>query len=473
MSHVQDLVLGAGLSGRAAARFLLSRGRRVLLSELRSAAALSESDQNEIHGLSQNPAFEVEWGGHERALQLLNASADGDSYLVLSPGIALDHAVVKAYQSALARGLKGEIVNEPELSFRALKRPIIAITGSAGKTTTTTLVGEMLEKSGVSAYVGGNIGRPLVDAVDHQDHYQAIVAELSSFQLEQIRSLIPRVAIFTTLAPDHLDRYPSFDAYVAAKRRLVEACDASSVVIVPRAHAVLSAFGVLGAARGARVAEFFWDGSETFNIGGEPQWEFSLSKLKYRYRHLVENLAAAATAARVLGATREGIQTVVDTFNGLPHRIEWAGEYRGVRFINDSKATNVLSVVSCLQALRESAPEASRARFHLLMGGAFKDLALDALRPALTLGVVSITLFGRSGAELNRRLDDLGVDALRIPVKVVSSMEDALAYSTQIATPGDTVVLSPACTSLDAYRGYADRGEKFKAWVRNWAGIHN
>jgi UDP-N-acetylmuramoylalanine--D-glutamate ligase len=410
---MRALVLGLARSGRAVVPVLRAEGWEVVAHD---AAADAEAD-----GLDA----EVRLGAWDDGLL-----ADVD-LVVKSPGVPEDAAPVEA-----ARRAGIAVVSEVEVASRLLSNPIIGVTGTNGKTTTTSLVGAILEAAGLPVEVAGNIGRPLASLVGTVDPTAWVVCELSSFQLEGIDTLRPQVAVLTNLEPDHLDRHAGFDAYAAAKLRVFENQGPDDVAIVPRG------FGAIPGA--ARRVEF---------AGGDPLPAEPLIP----GAHNRENAAAATAAARAIGVPDAAIARALATFPGVEHRIETVAERHGVLYVNDSKATNVAA------SLRALASFPGRPK-HVILGGRGKGESYAPLAEALSSGDRAY-LIGEATAALADALSDTGVR-----FDECGALGVALAAAATAAEPGDVVLLSPACASFDQFRSFEHRGEEFRRLVQNLAG---
>ena len=352
------------------------------------------------------------------------ALLDGVDELVKSPGVPGEHVLV-----ARARELGIPVRSEVELGFRLLGVELVGVTGTNGKTTTAELLGAILTRK-----VAGNGGRALTGLDGEVEPGELVVCELSSFQLEDVHALRCRVAILLNLEPDHLDRHGSFEAYRDAKLRIFENQTAEDWAVLPRG------FGAVPGA-GSRV-EFAWDDA----LPAEP---------RIPGRHNRENAAAATAAARALGVPDGQIAHALETFPGVPHRLEPVGERRGVRFVNDSKATNV---AAALRALDAYAGEPVR----LIAGGSRKGEDVAPLAAAIGPNVRSVFLIGETADEL--------AAALQVPYDRVDTLERAVAAAYAAAEPGDVVLLSPAAASYDQFRDFEHRGEEFRRLVANLEG---
>jgi UDP-N-acetylmuramoylalanine--D-glutamate ligase len=436
-------VVGAARSGLAAAELLARRGARVTLSE--QADSVAEGDRLRQEGVT------LELGGHHRETFV---SAD---LLVLSPGVPLDQPFV-----AEARAAGVPVIGEIELASRWLKGRVIAITGTKGKSTTTALTGLMLEASGVRARVGGNIGAPLSAQVDDSTPDTVHVVEVSSFQLETTDRFHPWIAALLNFSADHLDRHATVESYAAAKARVFERqqSDDWSVVNADDAAAVQLA----GTYRSRRRWYGFEDIAEGVTVAGDAVVERSaagdrplvaLSAVRVPGRHILSDVLAASAISRLSGGTPDGITTAVRGFAGLEHAMELAGEVAGVRFVNDSKATNVVSARNSFESVS--------AGLVAILGGRYKGGDFRDLREPLRARARAVVAIGESAPRVEEALADV------VPVERAASMDDAVRRAFGRARPGDTVVLAPACSSFDMFASYAERGHAFKHAVAQLA----
>ena len=406
------LVVGLARSGRAAVLVLRRRGVEVVGYD-RSA----DVDAPELMAAGA----EVVLGG-ERADVL-----DGVDLLVKSPGVPGD-----AFPVVAARDRGIPVISEIELAVRLLANPVIGITGTNGKTTTTALLGAIFEAAGVQAEVAGNIGRPLTTVVDTAAAGAWVVCELSSFQLEDVDSLRPRVAVLLNLEPDHIDRHGSFEAYRAAKLRIFENQGRDDIAVVPRG------FGTIPGS--ARRIEFSGDDP----LPAEPRLPGA---------HNRENAAAAAAAARAAGVGDAAVAEGLRSFPGVEHRIEELATIAGVRYVNDSKATNVAAARRALVSFPDS-------RLHVILGGLGKHESYTPLAAAFGPRDRAY-LIGAAAGEIATALDGAGV-----PYEQCGDLSRALAAATSAAELGDVVLLSPACASYDQFSSYERRGEEFGRLVQ-------
>jgi UDP-N-acetylmuramoylalanine--D-glutamate ligase len=417
VSEPRYLVLGLRRSGLAACEAI----RRVLPD----ARVLASDDAADVDtarlaaaGVEYLPAGEL-------------VSMTGLTALVKSPGVPGSHAMVAAAGQA---GVP--VWSEVELAYRFLENPIIGITGTNGKTTTTELVGAMLRSGNVAVEVAGNVGRPLCELVGRVDAKSWIVCELSSFQLEDIDRFRPRVGVVLQVTPDHLDRHGSFDAYLRCKLRLFENQTAEDTAVLNADDPVLRAAEIPG--HGRRV----WFSREQSD---RIDWEHSA----IRGDHNLENALAAAAAAEVAGVPREARDRALRGFQPPPHRLQTVASRDGVAFVDDSKATNPEAVIKALTAYHDGV--------RLILGGSLKGSSFTELAEAVAAGpVAAVDLYGEAAAELSQALA-----ARRVPHRRHAHMAEAVAAAAGGAQPGDVVLLSPACASFDEFRDYAERGDVF------------
>ena len=434
------LVIGAGRTGVATSRVLARRGTRVRLVDRRP----TEPDARALETLGSE--VELRLGDESPALLA------GVDLVVPSPGVP---ATSPLLVEAVARGL--EVVSEIEVAANLLDCPIVAVTGTNGKSTTTTLIGEMLAASGENAFVGGNLGTPLIEAVEGS--WAVAVAEVSSFQLEWVHRFRPAVAVLLNLSPDHLDRHGSMAAYAAVKARIFAAQEETDVAVLNRDDPAVWELRTglrgrvvsIGFRRDAFTCGAFVQGGEIVYGDATGEVTFALARTRLEGCHHLEDMMAALSAARLCGASPAAIQSVLDSFPGLPHRCEFVHEARGVRYYDDSKATNVGAVVKSLHSFS--------ARVVLLAGGLDKGADFTALRPIVAERVRLVVAYGVARRRIR---EDLG-DA--VPVECVESFSDAVRKSVEAAKSGDVVLLAPACASFDQFVDYAERGTTFRILV--------
>lgn len=437
LAGTRALVIGAGRAGRSAARLLAARGAQVRVLE-RDPAATRDPDWPDT--------VELVTGDDRRA-----ALADA-ALIVPSPGVPHDHPLLDA---ASDRGLP--VWSEIELAARFLDCPVLAVTGTNGKSTTTTLLGAMLRAGGQRVFVGGNLGTPLAEAALDPTPWDAAVAEVSSFQLEWVPSFRPRVAVLLNLTPDHQDRYPDPAAYGAAKANVLAHQESGDVAVLNRddpwvweqrhqTRATVLSFG-------REPVEFgtYLDGDDAVAwTAGQPQ-RYDLSTSPLTGAHNRENLLAAVTAATAWGTAPDAIRAAIRDTAGLPHRLELVAERAGVRWYDDSKATNVGAVEKSLDSFPGG--------IVLLLGGYDKGGDFAALRPRIAARVARAICFGKAGPAI---ADQLGADAGALLVPDLAAAVQAAAAA---ARPGQVVLLAPGCASFDEFRDYVQRGERFRALV--------
>lgn len=449
LKNKRVLVVGMGRSGLAAAKFLRLRGAQVTISDARSAAALAQ----EIPSLVE-AGIMVEAGGHG----LLTFRRQ--DLIVVSPGVPLETP-----ELVQSRAFGVPILGELELAAHFLQGHILAITGSNGKTTTTTLIGEILAASGQPTLVGGNIGVPVVELIDTATPQSWSVLEVSSFQLETVQRFHPRIAVILNITPDHLDRHGTFDNYALAKERVFHAQTAEDSLILnadnPRAAACAERapsavwwFSLTQpVTRGAWVA----DGHIHFRLAPDAPTETVLpvAEIPLKGAHNVENVLAAVCAARLAAVSSETIATVIRGFRAVEHRIEFVARHNGVEYYNDSKATNVDATAKAIAAFP--------AGIHLILGGKDKNSTYSDLEPLLRLRVRAVYTIGSAAEKIHSQLRGI------LPIHPCQTLENAVAAASDAALPGEIVLLSPACSSFDQFQNYEQRGHFFKQYVHRIA----
>jgi len=439
LAGTRALVIGAGRAGRSCARLLAARGALVRVVE-REAAAAQDADWPDGVELMLGPEQP--------------AALDGVTLVVPSPGVPHDHVLLAG---AVARGVP--VWSEIELAARFLPCPVLAITGTNGKSTTTTLLGAMVQAAGQRVFVGGNLGTPLADAALDPSPWDAAVAEVSSFQLEWVPSFAPRVAVFLNLTPDHQDRYPNPDDYGAAKANILRHQESGDVAVLNRDDAWVweqrhhTRATVLSFGREPVEFGTYLDGDiAVARSAGEPQ-RYDLSTSPLAGAHNRENLLAAVTAATAWGTPPDAIRAAIRTTTALPHRLALVSERHGVRWYDDSKATNVGAV--------EKSIDSFPGGIVLLLGGYDKGGDFAALRPRLAARVARTICFGQAGPAIAAQLGPAAA-----PV-VVTDLAAAVRSAADGARPGQVVILAPGCASFDEFRNYAERGERFRALVED------
>jgi UDP-N-acetylmuramoylalanine--D-glutamate ligase len=434
------LVIGLGRTGRALARVLAARGDRVHVGDARARAALG-ADADALP-----PGVELRAGSDGPEL------LDGVDLVVPSPGVPREAPVLV---EAGRRGIP--VASEIEIAAAGLACPIVAITGTNGKSTTTTLVGLALEASGRRTFTGGNLGTPLVTALEASP--EICVVEVSSFQLEWVRAFRPHVGCLLNVTDDHLDRHPTFADYRDTKARLFEAQrpddvavlnrdDPHVIALAPRLRARIVTFGWTATAEGA-----FADGDGVvLRMPGAAEERYGLARTRLAGRHNVENVLAAVTTARLAGATPAAVQHAIDAIEPLPHRLALVAERGGVRWYDDSKATNVGAAVKSLESF--AGPVV------LLAGGVDKGGVYEPLAAAARSRVRCALVFGAARDQIAHALERDGIAVERVP-----TLDAAVGVAAGLARAGDVVLLAPACASFDQFSDYAARGRAFRAAV--------
>jgi len=438
------LVVGLARTGLATTAFLKARGAMVSTTEMKSKQEMEEVIQElERMGLSQ-----MEWGGHQTETFV------SQDLIVVSPGVDLKMDPV---QEAMKKGI--EVISEIELACRFIQLPIIAVTGTNGKTTTTHLIGEMLKEEGKRVGVGGNVGEPLILFAEGGDRWEVLVVEISSFQLEAIEAFRPKVSVLLNITEDHLDRYTRYEEYIEAKARIFANQNSGDVAILNGDDPIVKELGKKIKAKKIlfslkeKVREGAFSNGEKILLRLKGKEErYSLAKTPLKGVHNVENMMAALTAARIYGASKKAVETALNHFEGLEHRLEFIREIDGVRFFNDSKGTNVGSVVKSLQSFSDPVL--------LIAGGKDKKGDLSPLRDLIRERVKRLILIGEAKERMGRELGGL-TDTV-----MAQTLEEAVRLAYQTAKRGDVVLLSPACSSFDMFKDYKERGRVFKEAVR-------
>jgi len=437
-----------GKSGVASALFLRSRGAQVTVSDSKPQEQLSE----EIPILLDHGII-IETGGHgERTFH-------GQDLIVVSPGMPADSPPL-----VQARALGEPVIGEIELAAQFLPKNIVAITGSNGKTTTTTLTGEIITAGGYPTRVGGNIGTPAISLVDAARPDSVIVLEVSSFQLETIQTFRPKVAVVLNVTPDHLDRHRTFETYVDAKARIFENQHADD-------FAVLNADDPVCVELSDRTrAQVFWfsrkkevqqgaslrDGRILFRDSSGQQEIMVASEIPLKGAHNLENTLAAICAGALMKCAPERIRAAVRNFKAVEHRLEYVATIRGVEYYNDSKATNVDATIKAL----ESFP----ANIHLILGGKDKGSDYTVLNDLLRQRVKRVYTIGAAADKIESQVREAA------EIVHAESLDSAVQRASASAQPGDIVLLAPACASFDQFRNYEHRGKVFKELVQRLSG---
>lgn len=430
------MVVGLGASGLAAAGLCLRRGANVIATDAKREADLTPEVRASCRALAGAGASLV-MGGHA---EVSFTSAD---LVVVSPGVP----TFPDLEAAVRAGVP--VIGEVEIAVRALRHPapIVAVGGTNGKSTTTSLLGEILERGGLRTFVGGNLGEPLSAHVD--DPWDVVVLEVSSFQLERAPTFRPRVSILLNITDDHLDRYPSFEAYADAKGNAFAQQTDADLAVIPvddptcERQARRGRGGLLTFGPGGTL-----DVSDAAITDQRTGATWSRAELSIQGTHNAVNAAAAVAAAVELGVAPEMIRAALSAFRGLPHRMALVAELGGVRFYDDSKGTNVGAAVTALRGLREP-------RAVLIAGGRDKGGSYAPLVAALRERGRAAVLVGEAKESIAAAIGDA------LPVHMAAGLRDAVRLSRTLAAPGDAVLLSPACSSYDMFRDYKHRGDEF------------
>jgi UDP-N-acetylmuramoylalanine--D-glutamate ligase len=444
IANKKILVVGLARTGIATARFLRHRGAAVRATDRTTEAALDPA-LAELRALGVDLAL----GGHR------DDDFTAADLIVLSPGVP---HTLDPLQAARLRGVP--VIGEVELAARFIREPIVAVSGTNGKTTVTELLGRMFEASGRRVFVGGNIGRPLIGYVDGGQTAEVVVAEISSFQLDTIATFRPAVGVLLNVTDDHLDRYTDFAAYARSKMRLFENQTAQDVAVLNGIDPVIRA-----QAATIRSRRMFYNSAQTaencasvagnvltLRLPGREVLRLDLAPFRLRGPHNVENACAAALAALAAGASPPGIQQALATFAPLPHRIESVGVVNGVEYVNDSKATNVDAVLRALDCFAQPVV--------LIMGGLDKGGNFRLLAEAVRRRAKALVLVGKASDTIRAALDGL------VPTVQAPGMAAAVELAAGLAAGGEVVLLSPGCASFDMYPNYQARGEDFRQAVQ-------
>jgi UDP-N-acetylmuramoylalanine--D-glutamate ligase len=447
LNNKRVLVVGLGKSGVASALFLKSRGARVTVSDSKPEAEL----RDEILLLLEH-GITVETGGHgDRTFR-------GQDLIVVSPGVPVD-----APQLVQARNLGEPVIGEIELAAQFLAGPIVAITGANGKTTTTSLAGEIVAAGKFSTLVGGNIGTPAISLVDQAGPATWTVLEVSSFQLETIVEFRPRLAVILNITPDHLDRHKTFDNYVNAKARIFENQRSDD-------FAVLNADDPTAAALSDRTrAQLFWfsrkkeidkgafvRGTHIYFRDDHHEREIlPLADVPLKGGHNLENVLAGAVIGMLVGCQPEQIRQAVRNFKAVEHRLEFVAKVAGVDYYNDSKATNVDATIKAL----ESFP----ANIHLILGGKDKGSDYTVLHELLRQRVKRVYTIGAAAAKIESQIQ------VAAEIEHAETLDNAVRRASESAAAGDVILLAPACASFDQFQSYEHRGRVFKEIVHSLA----
>jgi UDP-N-acetylmuramoylalanine--D-glutamate ligase len=444
------LVVGLARTGVAASLFCSARGARVTATDRKTEADLAETVV-----LLRAAGVALSLGGHELA------NLREQDFLVASPGVPVNAPVLDK-----ARKIGIPVWSEIELAWRFLRGKLIAITGSNGKTTTTSLVAHILRTSGIPTLVGGNIGVPLLSLVESSTDATVTVAEISSFQLENINEFRPEIGVLLNLTPDHLDRHASFDEYAGAKMRMFENQSERDAAILNSddpevTRRMPNGPRVYWFSRKKRVAAgaFFLGEKLFFRADGDETQLLRRSDITLRGEHNVENVLAACSAAFLVGVPIAGITAGVKSFPGVEHRLEFVGDVAGVQFYNDSKATNVDAALKAIEAFPKPQANSEKGRLIVILGGKDKGSPYTPLRDPLAGRARDVLLIGAATEKIAADLEGAA------PLERAGTLERAVQIAKNRAKAGDIVLLAPACASFDQFENYEQRGRVFKELV--------
>lgn len=445
----KTLVLGAGKSGMAAAKFMVERGAVVALHDKKPI----ENWSDEAKSLKEKYNVGLIDGN------LPSWLLDQIDLVVISPGVPTNSIPARYVDRK-----DGEVIGEVELAYRFLKGRIVGITGSNGKTTTTTLIGELLKDSGIPTLVGGNIGTPLLDLTALATENTWTVAELSSFQLETIKDFRPNVAMATNVTPNHMDRYDFFSDYAAAKHRLfmnqtnedVAILNADDEITASWAKGLKANIVMFSVKKELDEGLFLRNRDLVCRANGKEKILTTRDEIFLRGLHNVENVLAGFAAGLACGASPESMRETVANFKGVEHRIEFVEDINGVKFYNDSKATSVDAALKALEALSEEA-----GKTVIILGGRGKNAPYAPLVPLIEKTVRALVLIGEDADNIESQLKGTA-EIIR-----ADSMADAVKKSLDVSVAGDSVLLAPACASFDMFNSFEHRGDVFKDAVRD------
>ncbi len=448
------MVIGLGRTGVAVSRFLVSKGAKVTISDHKSKPELT-TQLEDIEGLD----VEYDLGGHTPKL------FSQQDLIILSPGVS---PALKIFDYARSRGVT--VTGEFEFAAAWLDVPVVAITGTNGKSSVCRIIKSIFDESGIPSWLGGNYGCPLSEYLIQEKKADIIIAEVSSFQLELCEQLTPKNIVFTNLAENHLDRYKSMEDYVNAKRKIFLNTSQSTTSMLNADDNAVVELARDPAVQKGRIFYFSRKPAlepQIMNIGGAilvdnelrirrgPEVEyFDVSNVKARGAHQIENIMAAALVTLENGASKEAVQKVINTFRGLPHRLEYVRRVGGVEFYNDSKATNVHAVAKALDCYDENVI--------LIMGGKDTNLNYEPLKDRVRRKVKTLILVGEAKERINRDIGDFSETYL------IGTFEEAVLISYQKSRIGDCVLLAPGASSFDIFDSFEDRGNYFKELVNKF-----
>ena len=440
------LVIGLARTGVATSLFCVRHGARVTAVDTRTEAELADAPAK-----LRTSGVTLRLGGYTEEVLA------GHDLIIPSPGVSAEADILKA-----ARAQSVSVWSEIELADRFLNGRLIGITGSNGKTTTTSLIDHILKNSGFSTLLAGNIGTPLIDVVEKTTDETVTVAELSSFQLELVETFRPNISVFLNLTPDHLDRHGSMEAYGAAKARIFEKQTAADYAVLNADDAASMPYApakpkVFWFSRKQRVAQgaFLRGDKIVFRHDGEEEVVLRASEIPLPGAHNLENVIAAVVATRLTGAKPAEIGKAIRSFAGVEHRLEFVAELGGVRYYNDSKATNVDATIKALDAFP--------GRILIILGGKDKGSDYTVLQAPLREKAILALLIGAAAKKIESQI------AGSVAIERPGTLERAVETASRAAHPGDIVLLAPACASFDQFENYEHRGRVFKQLVRELA----
>ncbi len=440
------LIVGLARTGIASALFCAARGARVTATDEQPESKFAEAAAK-----LRAAGVALELGAHA------SETFEAQDLIVLSPGVPAD---LPALSAARANGIP--VWSEIELAWRFLRGRLIAVTGSNGKTTTTSLIGHILKSAGISTVVGGNIGTPLISLIDSTDDSTFTVAEVSSFQLETIEAFRPDIALLLNLTPDHLDRHHSFPEYVRAKLRIFENQRERDTAILNADDPELlqrmpAKPGVYWFSRQKHVSAgaYVRDAQIIVRDHGDEEIILRRDQIPLRGEHNLENVLAASIATWLAGAEPTAIAEGIRTFPGVEHRIEFVAEVRGVKFFNDSKATNVDATLKAIAAFDSP--------LLIILGGKDKGSPYTPLREPLKAYTRAAFLIGAAAEKIAAEIEGA------VPLVPAETLDNAVRMAFEQADPGDTILLAPACSSFDQFENYEQRGREFKRLVAELA----
>lgn len=444
LNGIKALVVGLGKTGVATAKFLVRKGADVTVTDRRS-----EPELREVLKEMESLGVKIEIGGHR--IETFRSS----DLIIPSPGVPMN---IEGLVAAKEKGVK--IISEIELAYQFSSTPIIAVTGTNGKSTVVTLLGEVFRSCGKNVFVGGNIGTPFIEGVEGNRAIDYSILEISSFQLEWIESFRPYIAVLLNITQDHLERYPDFKTYVETKARIFMNQRRSDFAVLnaddPATKNIIN---------NIKSRRFFFTSKDKLRKGayiakdriiyavGEIASELEIKNIHLKGRHNLENIMAVIIVSSLCNCESENIKRVIENFRGLPHRIQFLREVSGIKFYDDSKGTNVDAVIRAIECFTEN--------IILIAGGKDKESDFRPLREVIKNKVKALILLGEAKHKIAQQLNG------STEILIVEDMEEAVKKAYQIAKSGEVVLLSPGCASQDMFQDYAERGNVFAHYVRS------